>query len=326
MIKKCKQRKIDLILVKSISRFSRNTVDCLDYIRELKDLGIGVIFEKDNINTLTETSEAMITMMGYFAQAESESLSKNITWGIRQAYAEGKTSFASDFYGYKRVFNIETKKYDSLEIVEDEAKIIREIFERYCAGDSQTAICDSLNERNVPPPGKIDPEKSNKKWYPSSLQTILRNEKYKGDVLTQKTYCFNLLEHKRVKNTGQVAQHYLQDHHPAIVDRDLFDRVQAEYARRNAKKVNNGNPYEAPKKTVTTVNTPLQTSLSAVTAEVLTEGACGLITENERSCGDVSPESNTARINVKAPSPFMRKICTKPFCKPSPSSQPKRMS
>lgn len=248
MIKKCKQKKIDLILVKSISRFSRNTVDCLEYIRELKDLGIGVIFEKENINTLTETSEAMITMMGYFAQAESESLSKNITWGIRHAYAEGKTAFSSDIYGYKRVFNLETKKYDTLEIKEEEAKIVREIFERYYAGDSQTAICASLNERNVPPPGKIDPEKSNKKWYPSSLQTILRNEKYKGDVLTQKTYCSNLLEHKRVKNTGQVAQHYLQDHHPAIVDRDLFDRVQVEYARRNAKKVNHGNPDEAPRK------------------------------------------------------------------------------
>ena len=248
-------------------------------------------------------------------------MSKNITWGIRQAYAEGRTSFASDLYGYKRVFNIETKKYDTLEIVEDEAKIVREIFERYCAGDSQTAICDSLNERNVPPPGK-----SNKKWYPSSLQTILRNEKYKGDVLTQKTYCSNLLEHKRVKNTGQVAQHYLQDHHPAIVDRDLFDRVQAEYARRNAKKVNNGIRTKHRKRAVTTVNTPLQTSLSAVTAEVLTEGACGPITEDERSYGDVSPESNTEKGSVRAPSPSMRKICTKPFCKPSPSSQPKRMS
>lgn len=99
MIRHCRQHKIDLILVKSISRFARNTVDCLEYIRELKALGIGVIFEKENINTLTETSEAMITIMGYFAQAESESISKNVTWGVRHAYAEGKVTFTCDIYG-----------------------------------------------------------------------------------------------------------------------------------------------------------------------------------------------------------------------------------
>ena len=109
MIKKCRQKKIDLILVKSISRFSRNTVDCLEYIRELKALGIGVIFEKENINTLTETSEAMITIMGYFAQAESESISKNVTWGVRHAFSEGKVTFTCDIYGYERVYNPETK-------------------------------------------------------------------------------------------------------------------------------------------------------------------------------------------------------------------------
>ena len=103
MIKHCRQHKIDLILVKSISRFARNTVDCLEYIRELKALGIGVIFEKENINTLTETSEAMITIMGYFAQAESESISKNVTWGVRHAFAEGRVTFTCDIYGYHKV-------------------------------------------------------------------------------------------------------------------------------------------------------------------------------------------------------------------------------
>lgn len=243
MIKKCRQGKIDLILVKSISRFARNTVDCLEYIRELKALGIGVFFEKENINTLTETSEAMITIMGYFAQAESESISKNVTWGVRHAFSEGKVSFTCDIYGYERVYNPETKKHDTIRIVEEQAKVVREIFERYYAGDSLSAICAHLNKNRIP-----SPSKRNSKWYPSSLQTILRNEKYKGDVLTQKTYCADLLTHKRVKNTGQVVQHYLQDHHEAIVDRDLFDRVQAEYARRNAKKLVNPNSEEAPRK------------------------------------------------------------------------------
>ena len=232
MIRKCRQKKIDLILVKSISRFSRNTVDCLEYIRELKALGIGVIFEKENINTLTETSEAMITIMGYFAQAESESISKNVTWGVRHAFSEGKVTFTHDIYGYKKEYNPETKRQDKISIVEDEATVIREIFERYYAGDSLTGICTYLNNNQIVPPGK-----KKDRWYPSTLQTILRNEKYKGDVLTQKTFCSDLLSHKREKNNGQLAQHYLENHHDAIIDRELFDKVQAEYARRNAKKV-----------------------------------------------------------------------------------------
>lgn len=232
MIRKCRQKKIDLILVKSISRFSRNTVDCLEYIRELKALGIGVIFEKENINTLTETSEAMITIMGYFAQAESESISKNVTWGVRHAFSEGKVTFTHDIYGYRKEYNPETKRQDIISIVEDEAAVIREIFERYYAGDSLTGICTYLNNNQIVPPGK-----KKDRWYPSTLQTILRNEKYKGDVLTQKTFCSDLLSHKREKNTGQLAQHYLENHHEAIIDRELFDKVQAEYARRNAKKV-----------------------------------------------------------------------------------------
>ena len=243
MIRKCRQGKIDLVLVKSMSRFSRNTVDCLEYIRELKALGIGVIFEKENINTLTETSEAMITIMGYFAQAESESISKNVTWGVRQAFSEGKVTFTCDIYGYERVFNPETKKYDTLKIVEEQAKVIRTIFERYYAGESLTTICAYLNANQIP-----SPSKKNTNWYPSTLQTILRNEKYKGDVLTQKTYCADLLTHKRVKNNGEVVQHYLQDHHEAIVDRDLFHKVQAEYAKRNAKKVVTSGSESAPKK------------------------------------------------------------------------------
>lgn len=232
MIRKCRQKKIDLILVKSISRFSRNTVDCLEYIRELKALGIGVIFEKENINTLTETSEAMITIMGYFAQAESESISKNVTWGVRHAFSEGKVTFTHDIYGYKKEYNPETKRQDKISIVEDEATVIREIFERYYARDSLTGICTYLNNNQIVPPGK-----KKDRWYPSTLQTILRNEKYKGDVLTQKTFCSDLLSHKREKNNGQLAQHYLENHHEAIIDRELFDKVQAEYARRNAKKV-----------------------------------------------------------------------------------------
>ena len=174
----------------------------------------------------------MITIMGYFAQAESESISKNVTWGVRHAFSEGKVTFTHDIYGYKKEYNPETKRQDIISIVEDEAAVIREIFERYYAGDSLTGICTYLNNNRIVPPGK-----KKDRWYPSTLQTILRNEKYKGDVLTQKTFCSDLLSHKREKNTGQLAQHYLENHHEAIIDRELFDKVQAEYARRNAKKV-----------------------------------------------------------------------------------------
>ena len=254
MIKHCRQHKIDLILVKSISRFARNTVDCLEYIRELKALGIGVIFEKENINTLTETSEAMITIMGYFAQAESESISKNVTWGVRHAFAEGRVTFTCDIYGYHKVG-------DGVEIVEEEAKIIREIFEKYYAGESPQNICNSLNERGIPTPSKKG------KWVHATIQTILRNEKYKGDVITQKTYCSDLLTHKRVKNTGQLPQHYITDHHAAIVDRDLFDRVQAEYARRTAKKKITYNTEDAPQKS--------KYSSKYALTELLVCGDCG---------------------------------------------------
>ena len=254
MIKHCRQHKIDLILVKSISRFARNTVDCLEYIRELKALGIGVIFEKENINTLTETSEAMITIMGYFAQAESESISKNVTWGVRHAFAEGRVTFTCDIYGYHKVG-------DGVEIVEEEAKIIREIFEKYYAGESPQNICNSLNERGVPTPSKKG------KWVHATIQKILRNEKYKGDVITQKTYCSDLLTHKRVKNTGQLPQHYITDHHVAIVDRDLFDRVQTEYARRTAKKKITYNTEEAPRKS--------KYSSKYALTELLVCGDCG---------------------------------------------------
>ncbi len=250
MIRKCKQGKIDLILVKSISRFARNTVDCLEYIRELKELGIGVIFEKENINTLTETSEAMITIMGYFAQAESESISKNVTWGVRHGFAEGKVNFTCDIYGYKRIYDYDengkrSKNEGRLQIIEDEAKVIREIFNLYLLGESTGVIAKRMNEQGIPSPGKNGELGG---WRSTVIQNILRNEKYKGDVITQKTYCVDLLKHKRVKNTGQLPQHYIEDHHEAIVDRATFDAVQAEYARRNAKKKATPTFDDAPKK------------------------------------------------------------------------------
>ncbi len=266
MIKKCRQGKIDLILVKSISRFARNTVECLEYIRELKQLGIGVIFEKENINTLTETSEAMITIMGYFAQAESESISKNVTWGVRQGFSEGKVNFTCEIYGFKRIYeyddNGKRKRCEGrIEILEEEASVVREIFNLYLTGASTGAIADILNQRGIPSPNKTDI------WRSRGVVSILRNEKYKGDVITQKTYCADLLTHKRVKNTGQIAQHYIEDHHPAIVDREIFDRVQAEYARRNAKKKTTPYDDEAPKKS--------KYSSKYALTELLVCGECG---------------------------------------------------
>ncbi len=266
MIKKCRQGKIDLVLVKSISRFARNTVECLEYIRELKSLGIGVIFEKENVNTLTETSEAMITIMGYFAQAESESISKNVTWGVRHGFSEGRVTFTCDIYGYKRIYEYEEngkrKKCEGkLEIIPEEAKVVREIFNLYLHGESTYSIAQMLTERGIKSPGNSD------KWSPERVQRILRNEKYKGDVITQKTYCADLLTHRRVKNNGQLPQHYIENHHVAIIDRETFDAAQAEFTRRNAKKKPPTGDEEAPRKS--------KYSSKYALTELLICGQCG---------------------------------------------------
>lgn len=225
MIRMCKKKKIDLIITKSISRFSRNTVDCLQYIRQLKELGIGVIFEKENINTLTMTSEFMIALYGSFAQAESESISKNILWGKEKAYREGKVPFQ-----YKKLLGYRKGADGKPEIVPEEAETVRSIFNLYLDGYTLLNIAQILMDQ------KITTATGKSEWTKSAIQSILKNEKYVGDALLQKTFTADCITHKVVKNNGERPMYLVTDHHTPIIDRDTFDRVQQEIARRNSKR------------------------------------------------------------------------------------------
>lgn len=225
MIRMCKQKKIDIILTKSISRFARNTVDCLNYIRALRELGIAVIFEKENINTLESDSEMLITLLGAFAQAESESISANIRWGKRQAMREGKVSIQ-----YKRLYAYEKGENGRPKVIPEQAEVVRSIYQRFLSGDSLRMLRDWLKAEQIPnAAGSVE-------WTISSIHSILTNEKYCGDVLLQKTFIRDCISRKVVRNTGQLPMYLVQNHHEGIVDRKTFDAVQAEMARRNARK------------------------------------------------------------------------------------------
>ena len=223
MIRQCKQKKIDLILTKSIQRFARNTLDCINYTRILRQLGIGVLFEKENINSLPPDSEFMITMYGAMAQSESESISSNIRRG-RQMHAKvGTLKIPCHWlYGYKKDAD------GKFCIVPEQAEVVREIYERYKDGASLRNLKDWLEGNQIKTVlGTAD-------WSISVIKGILTNEKYCGDVLLQKTFCTDVISKKIVKNVGQMAQYYMPDHHEANVSREQYNAVKAEMARRSA--------------------------------------------------------------------------------------------
>ena len=225
MITACKRGGIDLILTKSLSRFARNTVDCLETVRMLKARGIGVIFEKENINTLTESSEFLITLFSGFAQAESESLSSNIQLGIRMAMKEGKVNFH-----YRSMLGYQRGADGKPEIVPEEAEVVRRIFRRYLEGCSEGQIQRELTQDG------IATAKGVKAWSHQIVHNILTNEKYAGDALLQKTFTTDCISKKVKKNTGELPQYYIKDNHPAIIPRDIYQRVQEEMARRTSKR------------------------------------------------------------------------------------------
>lgn len=220
MIEMCNKGKIDLIITKSISRFARNTVDCLTHVRKLKANNIGVIFEKEGINTLDAVSETFLTWFSAFAQAESESLSQNITRGKRMGYKEGKFSFPSSLYGYDRGDG------KTPVIIPEQAAIVRKIFHMYLEGNSIGGIRKWLNDNN------IETTRGTGEWNKSTVSGILRNEKYKGDVLLQKSYTVDYLTKTIAKNKGEVTQYYIENNHEGIVSREIFDMVQDELKRR----------------------------------------------------------------------------------------------
>lgn len=213
--------KIDLILTKSISRFARNTVDTLTTIRRLKEKGIEVYFEKENIYTLDAKGEVMITIMSSLAQEESRSISENVTWGKRKSMADGKFSLAyKRFLGYR-------KGSDGLpEIVEKEAETVRKIYSMFLDGKTIRTIADQLTSEGIPTPA------GKQQWSVSTIMSILQNEKYKGDALLQKTYTVDFLSKTIKKNNGEITQYYIQNSHPAIIDPDTFELVQNEIKRR----------------------------------------------------------------------------------------------
>lgn len=221
MIQDCRDGKIDMILTKSISRFSRNTVDCLKFTRELKGLNIAVYFEKENINTLDAKGEVLMTIMAALAQQESESLSANVRLGIQFRNQAGKVQVNHNrFLGYTK------DEEGKLIIVPEEAAIVRRIYAEYMDGRSFLQI-----KRGLEADGILNGA-GNAKWYESNIRQILTNEKYIGDALLQKTYTVNTLEKKRVANNGLAPKYYVEGSHEAIIGRDVFLRVQAEIVRR----------------------------------------------------------------------------------------------
>ncbi|MEE0097284.1 MAG: recombinase family protein [Oscillospiraceae bacterium] len=225
MIRQCKQKKIDIVLTKSISRFARNTVDCLKYVRALRELGIAVIFEKENINTLETDSEMLITLLGAFAQAESESISANVRWGKRQAMREGRVTI-----NYKRWYAYEKGPDGQPELDYERAQIVWDMGLRLLAGASLRQLKAWLEERQIP---NID---GGYEWTISAIRSILSDVKNCGDILMQKTFTRDCISRKVVKNTGQLPMYLIKDHHEPIFDRDTFNAIQAELARRNARR------------------------------------------------------------------------------------------
>ncbi len=222
MIEDCKANKIDLVLTKSISRFARNTLDCLKYIRILKEYKVAVFFEKENVNTLDSKGEFLLTLLSSLAQEESRSVSSNTRWGITHKFQQGEIMLNyTQFMGYTK------DEQGHLVIVPKEAKIIKRIYKDYLEGKSAKQIARELTKDRVTPPG------GGKKWFDSTILSILRNEKYYGDAILQKSYTEDFLTKKRIKNTGQLPLYYVENSHPGIVTKEVFMKVQEEILRRN---------------------------------------------------------------------------------------------
>ena len=215
--------KIDLIVTKSVSRFARNTVDSLSTIRKLKDNGVEVYFEKEAIWTFDSKGELLITIMSSLAQEESRSISENVTWGQRKRFADGKVSMAfGSFLGYRKGDD------GAPEIVPEEAETVRLIYRLFMEGSTVNAIAKQLTATGIPTPrGKAV-------WQTSTIESILTNEKYKGDALLQKSFTVDFLQKKMKLNEGEVPQYYVENSHPAIIERSEWELVQCEMAKRKA--------------------------------------------------------------------------------------------
>jgi site-specific DNA recombinase len=228
MIRDAMDDKIDFIVTKAISRFARNTLDTLTYVRQLKDKGIGIYFENQNINTLDSKGEVLLTILAALAQDEIRCLSENVAWGKRKRYADGEV-----FIPTSRFLGFDKDSDGNIVINEDEAKTVRLIFKLFIEGKTEGGIKRYLESKGIPAPG------GGQQWHTGTINSMLRNEKYQGDALLQKGYVADFLSKKVVKNNGALPQYYVENSHPAIVSREVFELAQAELARR--KELRTGN-------------------------------------------------------------------------------------
>ena len=225
MLSDARSGKIDLIITKSISRFARNTVTVLKYSRELKEIGVGILFEEENINTLSTEGEVMISAISAIAEEELRSFSANQKWVIQKRYKEGIVN-TQNMMGYYK------NEYGNFAINEKQAKIVKQIYELYIQGYSTNKIAKLLNEKNIP-------SYKNKKWSARTIGDILKNEKYKGDCRLQKFYCVE--PNKKVRNKGEMQSYYIKDNHPPIVTRETWDKVQEiMFERKSKRKIGEG--------------------------------------------------------------------------------------
>ena len=222
MIKDCLAGKIDYIITKSVSRFARNTVECLEFVRMLKARNIGILFEEQNIDTLKCDSELYLVIYAGFAQSESESMSKNITWAFRKNFEDGKVVF-----NYSKMVGYRKGNDGNPEIIPEEAEIIRNIYDWFLAGKTPREIIDLLITDG------IQTKCGKQKWSVGTIQSILRNEKYCGDAILQKTVTIDCISKTHKKNTGEAPMYYVHNNHEAIVTREQFNKVQEELLRRN---------------------------------------------------------------------------------------------
>ena len=218
LISDCREGKIDMVITKSISRFARNTVTLLETVRELKNMGIDVFFEEQNIHTMSSEGELMLTILASYAQEESRSVSENCKWRIRKNFEEGISNTFS-LYGYEKIDG-------EIHIKEDEAEIVREIFRLYLSGMGTTKIAKHLRRNNILSPTGVA-------WTSSTVKEALKNEKYAGDMLLQKFYTKDHLSKKSLRNKGELPKYYVEETHPPIVSKEDFNEVQRIFSERD---------------------------------------------------------------------------------------------
>lgn len=218
MVEDCEAGKIDIIITKSISRFARNTVDLLNTVRHLKDLGISVRFEKEQIDSLSDDGELMLTLLASFAQEESRSISDNVKWGTIKRFQKGIPNGQMRVFGYEWID-------DQLTIIPEEAEVVRFMYREYMKGASRIEIGRILNEKGLY-------TRQGKEWVDSNVKVVLTNITYTGNMLFQKEYVEDPITKRRKKNRGELPQFYVEDTHEAIIPMDEFQKVQTEFKRR----------------------------------------------------------------------------------------------